>query len=78
MPTPPYADGRARRRRHDRPAVAHGKVAWRLATCLRDQDLVLVVEREARQRTRRVLLLASRAALLQRHERRDGASLRDQ
>ncbi len=79
MPTPQHVDGRARRRRHDRPAVAHCKVAWGLATRLRDQHLVLgVVDRKVPQRTRRALLLASRAALHQRHERRDGASLRDQ
>jgi hypothetical protein len=43
MPTPPHADGRARRRRHDRPAVTHCKVAWGSATRLRDQHLVLGV-----------------------------------
>jgi len=36
------------------------------------------VDREVRQHTRHILLLASRAALHQRHERRDGARLRDQ
>jgi hypothetical protein len=72
---------RARRRRRDlRPTCGrqNGEVASESATRLRYQDLVLGVEREAPQRTRRVLLLASRAALHQRHERRDGASLRDQ